>query len=427
MKRLERQLIAISIIVSFITYGTSECFIILKHYMGAATTGTRDLWITGLILFGGVFWQVLLAGIGARYIVKQVGHLHKAVLEIRKGNYDFEIPVSKIKNELSEVSEAFQETIHALRQYDEEMNRAVSSLHAVVEDVNHLVVTAQEGAKTIDAAMKEIATGSMQQVEAVDTQMTIAEDTTRLSERIAEDVSTGRQAMEVLNQAIAEGNMRTEEIGNETKKAREASDLTMKMSNKLEQRGHNIVEILKSVEEIANRTNLISLNASIEAARAGEVGRGFAVVANEVRALAEQSQEANRNIQEVVQTMLHDIKDVVHAVAEANASFAQVERARDVIQQAFRTVEEAVQSVFAIVEQVAQDVSHQRESMNLLNEKARQIQDTVQQVTAMTEEITATTSEQTQAMNNVQQTLTELKEVAERLKQLQARTDIHST
>jgi methyl-accepting chemotaxis protein len=417
MRRLDRQLIAISIIVSCITYGTSELFMILKHYLGSSISVSGDLWITGLILLCGIIWQVVLAGIGAKYIVKQVTALHEAVLEIRKGNYNIDIPVPRFKNELSDVSVAFQETVVMLGHYNQEMNRSVSSLYSVVEHVKELVETAQDGAKSVDTAMKEIAASSMNQVDAVDIQISIAETTTKLIQRLEDDISTGRAAMEVLNRAMADGIIRTEEISKET------SDLTIQMADKLQQCGQSIVEILQSVDEIADRTNLISLNASIEAARAGEVGRGFAVVAEEVRSLAEQSQEANRNIQEVVQTMLTDIQDVVQSVAAANSSFTLVAQARDVIQQSFKTVEDAIQSVFSIVEDVASDVMEQRGSMDLLNEKARQIQESVQQVTAMTEEITATTSEQANAMNHISHTLSELTHVAERLQHLQNRSN----
>jgi methyl-accepting chemotaxis protein len=411
MRRLDRQLIAISIIVSCITYGTSELFMILKHYLGSSISVSGDLWITGLILLCGIIWQVVLAGIGAKYIVKQVTALHEAVLEIRKGNYNIDIPVPRFKNELSDVSVAFQETVVMLGHYNQEMNRSVSSLYSVVEHVKELVETAQDGAKSVDTAMKEIAASSMNQVDAVDIQISIAETTTKLIQRLEDDISTGRAAMEVLNRSMADGIIRTEEISKETSKAKQASDLTIQMADKLQQCGQSIVEILQSVDEIADRTNLISLNASIEAARAGEVGRGFAVVAEEVRSLAEQSQEANRNIQEVVQTMLTDIQDVVQSVAAANSSFTLVAQARDVIQQSFKTVEDAIQSV------------EQRGSMDLLNEKARQIQESVQQVTAMTEEITATTSEQANAMNHISHTLSELTHVAERLQHLQKRSN----
>ncbi|UOF92077.1 methyl-accepting chemotaxis protein [Fodinisporobacter ferrooxydans] len=417
-KKLEWQLIIVTVIVSIITYGCSEILLLWQKKTG--DSGTHALVISALILLGGVIWQVLLAGFGAKYIVGQVRKLHNAVMEMKNGNYNVNIPTPKIKNELSDVAIAFSELVLVLRQYREEMDHSIATLRNSVENVQKLVQTAHEGSLTIDFAMKEIATGSMNQVEAVDSQMTIANQTLEISNRIESDVKSGIRAMTELHRAINEGSTRSEQISHETIRANTASDQTIAMTRKLQQRGQNIVEILQTVEEIANRTNLISLNASIEAARAGEVGRGFAVVANEVRALAEQSQEANHDIQEVIQSMLSDIHDVVQAVENTSTSFAKVDQARDIIQQSFVTIKEAVQSVSNVVNEVQNDVAHQRESMDLLNEKAKQIQGNVQHVTAMTEEISATTTEQTRAMDHIDETLLDLTNIAERLKHLQA-------
>ena len=151
----------------------------------------------------------------------------------------------------------------------------------------------------------------------------------------------------------------------------------------LRNKSQQVREIVDLINTLTGQTNLLALNAAIEAARAGEHGRGFAVVAEEVRKLAEQSRQAAEQINEIVESMLADIGDVVEAfektresmetgvntITAANASFgtiaANIEKSRAKVQQAALLAERqaqaaadlmpAVHGVAAIAEQSAAD------------------------------------------------------------------------
>ena len=91
-------------------------------------------------------------------------------------------------------------------------------------------------------------------------------------------------------------------------------DLVASTISKLNERSQEIVQIVDAISTIAGQTNLLALNAAIEAARAGEQGRGFAVVADEVRKLAEQSQEAAKQIAALITMIKEDTKEAVSAM-----------------------------------------------------------------------------------------------------------------
>src|SRR5690606_16868494 len=111
--------------------------------------------------------------------------------------------------------------------------------------------------------------------------------------------SVADAASETMNQANM-GNEYIQKVIEQMSNIDDASSDTIQVMQKLEARSHEIEKIIDVITGIAGQTNLLALNAAIEAARAGEHGKGFAVVSNEVRKLAEQSNESANQIVELV-------------------------------------------------------------------------------------------------------------------------------
>lgn len=140
----------------------------------------------------------------------------------------------------------------------------------------------------------------------------------------------------------------TEQMGRVQDSVQSAADLVDKLGN----RSKVIGNIVDTITEITGQTNLLALNAAIEAARAGEAGRGFAVVADEVRKLAEQSQEAAEKISGLVTVIQSETMDAVNSMADGRN---QVDEGTHLVQD--------MSAVFQSIEQLVVDTATQMESM----------------------------------------------------------------
>ncbi len=416
-RRLELQLIFITMIVAVITNAISGGIFLWERHVQLG--GSAFVALTTFDLLSGVFWQTLLVWLAGHYILKQLNQLKTAIAKMQQGEFDIQIPLPKIKNEIYDVAVAFQKTAGVLGEYHEKMDKSVQMLNQSVQEVDSKMRLASDGAHSIALAMKEITDSAMQAAQAADTQMQGADASQIIVDRLEQGVQSESRAVQSLHEAITLGATHTNQIASEMQLASTAAEKTTLKTRQLVERAENVAEILKSVEAVAESTNLIALNASIEAARAGDAGRGFAVVASEVRLLAEQSKESNKRIQEVVRIMVEEIGNVDQAMIDTSSSFSRVEQARQEIATSFATIHESGQIVQNVVREVLQEFSKQRDQTTQLQTQSHRINDVIQQVMALTEEVAATTTEQTHAVQSVGNVLEQMRTVATDLDELQ--------
>jgi methyl-accepting chemotaxis protein len=151
-------------------------------------------------------------------------------------------------------------------------------------------------------------------------------------------------------------------------------------------RSDQIGQIIGTIEDIADQTNLLALNAAIEAARAGEQGRGFAVVADEVRALAERTTKATREIGDMIKTIQVETKDAVSAMNEGVSQVEQGTAEAAKSGEALRHILEQISSVTSQVNQIAVAAEEQTATTMEINHNVQQISEVARMTSSSSHE-----------------------------------------
>ncbi|MDG0811043.1 methyl-accepting chemotaxis protein [Cohnella rhizosphaerae] len=207
----------------------------------------------------------------------------------------------RTKDEIGILADAANTTVIKLR----------STVQSIADSAQNLSAASQE----ISASTEEVASGSMSQANAA---ISISELFKDLSSAIHTVAGNTEKAYE-----ISDTTMKKAQDGGEIIRASVDSMSKVEASMaRLEEDSNLIGEIIEVIDDIADQTNLLALNAAIEAARAGEQGRGFAVVADEVRKLAERSTEATKQITGIIKGMQQNTKSSVGAVQDC-ASYSR--------------------------------------------------------------------------------------------------------
>jgi len=267
------------------------------------------------------------------------------------------------------------------------INSVANSLNQALSNVSEAVATTASASGEISSSTDEMAAGAGEQTRQIAEIASGIEEMTRtILENTKNAAFAADTAKKAGDKAVDGGKVVKETIEGMTRIA-EVVKKSAETVRELGKSSDQIGEIIQVIDDIADQTNLLALNAAIEAARAGEQGRGFAVVADEVRKLAERTTKATKEIASMIKQIQ---KDTENAVQSMEVGTSEVEVGRDLTNKAGTSLQEIVdesQHVVEIVTQVAAASEQQSTAAEEISKNIESISSVTQQSAAGTEQI----------------------------------------
>ena len=239
-------------------------------------------------------------------------------------------------------------------------------------------------AERVQAAMQAISTTTRAVSAGADEIAHASDDLARRTEQQAASLEETAAALDEITATVRRTAAGAKEASTVVAKARtdaqhsgQVVDQAVAAMTQIEGSSQQVGNIIGVIDEIAFQTNLLALNAGVEAARAGDAGRGFAVVAQEVRALAQRSADAAREIKTLISTSTQQVSAGVGLVGQTG--------------EALRRIVDQVASIDTLVNEIAASATEQSTGLHTVNQAVNQMDQVVQQNAAMVEEATAAT------------------------------------
>ncbi|KAF7779208.1 methyl-accepting chemotaxis protein [Pseudoalteromonas marina] len=297
-------------------------------------------------------------------IIVPIERVYHSINDIRRNN-DLSVMIEQTgKDEITIMTTDFNSLIGDFKNLIHEVNGALNTLNVATDHLS------ESTAATSSGMQEQLHEADMVATAATEMQATIQD--------ISHNTEAAAKKAESTNLSAQQGRSEVESTVNHIRELSGSLGSASDVVSQLEKDGETIGSVLDVIRGIAEQTNLLALNAAIEAARAGEQGRGFAVVADEVRSLAQRTQESTSEIEGIINTLQQRTQEVVSIMhqcrSQGDESASQAIKAGELL----GAITEDVQTIMEMSTQIAVAIDEQSQVASEVNKNVVRIRDIAQ-------------------------------------------------
>ncbi|MBS4200612.1 methyl-accepting chemotaxis protein [Bacillus sp. FJAT-49732] len=362
--------------------------------------------------------SIVAALITATLITTPIKKVMERMKLIASGDLSQESLITKSRDEIAQLVVSTNEMNDRIRELIREINVVSGTITGQSEELTQSANEVNAGSQQIAATMQELATGT-------ETQATSASELAAIMVSFADKVQEAKENGEHIQHAST-GVLEMTNVGRSlmensseqmTKIDHIVQDSVLKVKG-LDSKSQEISKLVGVIQEIADQTNLLALNAAIEAARAGEQGRGFAVVADEVRKLAEQVSASVSDITDIVVGIQNESSVVTASLQDGYKEVAQGTSQIVATQETFNGISSAVSEMATNIKTVFENILTIAANSEKMHESITDIAAISEESAAGVEQTSASSEQISSSMEEVANSSTDLAKLAENLNDL---------
>jgi methyl-accepting chemotaxis protein len=370
------------------------------------------------------FISVLVAVRLSRWITGNIAVLNSSFEKAAEGDLTIAVNMNS-KDEFGELGSNYNKMLSNISKLIKRVQDASDSIKNSSENISMISEQTNDAINETAVAIDSIASGAAGQTREI-------ENSVQELEKLGDDIDNVVALVTKLgmisrstDDTSREGLKIIETLFEKSAKSKDSSLRATDTVHQMNSTADKIGNIAKTINGIADQTNILALNAAIEAARAGEAGRGFAIVAEEVRKLAEQSTAATKEIEKLIQEAASKSIAAVSAMKESSDIVEEQSMAVEDTRNIFNSIIQSVQKLLNGLENIKSSVEETNDKKDKVIERMHNISAVSEESTASTEEVSASTEEITASMNEFINNANEMKDISERLQKSISKFTLH--
>jgi len=362
----------------------------------------------------GVLLGMLIAFLITRPVIAALKEGMEFAEALAQGDFSQQVSV-KSRDEIGLLLSSLNTASDNLRGLIKQVANSAEQVAASSEELTASAEQSALAANQVAVNITQVAQGSEQQVRSLNETTAVVEQMSAAIQQVAANAQAVTSTSDKTASSAGEGGKAVQLATNQMTNIEKTVTQSAEVVTKLGERSKEIGQIVDTISGIAGQTNLLALNAAIEAARAGEQGRGFAVVAEEVRKLAEQSEDAAKQIAALIGEIQVDTDKAVKAMSEGTREVKVGTEVVSTAGQAFRDITTLIDQESTQIREISAAIQQMASGSQQIVFSVREIDKVSKNMAGQTQTVSAATEEQSASMEEIAASSQALAKMAEDL------------